>query len=114
MHPNKRKGMAAEREAAAIISDQLGVTVVRRRNLGTHEDIGDLLMPDTTIQVCNWTDVSAAVHQKPRDCVEQQERAGTTFGCTWIRLRGGEWRVVMTPEQWATYAREAISTQDAA
>jgi hypothetical protein len=30
-----------------------------------------------------------------------------TFAATFVRLRGGEYRVVLTPEQWATLWREA-------
>jgi hypothetical protein len=36
------------------------------------------------------------------------ERRGCTFVATFVRLRGGEYRVVLTPEQWATYWREAM------
>ena len=34
--------------------------------------------------------------------------AVATFACTWVRFRGGLWRVVLTPEQWATYHRETL------
>lgn len=108
---SKRKGDSAEREAAAILSDLTGWNARRKLGAGRKDDEGDLeiLGRDTTIQVASWKNVAAAVRQKPRECVQQQERAGTTFGCTWIRLSGGEWRVVMTPEQFATYAREATA-----
>jgi hypothetical protein len=39
----------------------------------------------------------------------QRERAGTTFVATMVRLRGGVWRVVLTPEQFAVWAREALA-----
>lgn len=109
MHPSKRKGAQAEREAAAIISDLLGVEVVRRYNLGTHEDVGDLILDDAVVQVANWSDVLRAVREKPLDAEIQRERAGVAFASTWVRMRGGIWRVVLTPEQWATYAREAAA-----
>jgi hypothetical protein len=38
----------------------------------------------------------------------QRRNAGATFACTWVRFRGGLWRVVLTPEQWATYHRETL------
>lgn len=107
MHSSRRKGAKAEREAAAVISDLLGMKVVRRYNLGTHEDTGDLIMEDTVIQVVDYKDVVRAVRMKPPECELQQAQAGATFGATFVRLFGGEWRVVLTPEQWCTYARES-------
>ena len=38
----------------------------------------------------------------------QRERAGSTFCATLVRLRGGVWCVVLTPEQFAVWCREAI------
>jgi hypothetical protein len=114
MHPSKRKGSEAEREAARLISSLLGVDVKRRHNIGTHEDIGDLIgVPNTAIQVTSrGTDVvSVAVVRKPVEADEQARRAGDTFSATFVRIRGGTWRVVMTPEMWATYWREATEPQ---
>ena len=37
-----------------------------------------------------------------------ESEAVATFACTWVRFRGGLWRVVLTPEQWATYHRETL------
>lgn len=108
-NPQKRKGDAAERECARIISDLTGWDARRKLGAGRKDDEGDLDVWNTTVQVADWKNISDAVRLKPRDCVEQQERSKDHFGCTWIRLRGGEWRVVMTPEQWATYAREAAA-----
>jgi hypothetical protein len=112
VHPSKRKGNSAELEAARLISDLLGFNVKRRHNIGTHEDIGDLIgLPDTTVQVAsrNAKGLLEAVRHKPAACHQQQVNAGTTFGATFIRLNGGTWRVVLTPEQWATLWREATS-----
>lgn len=102
-HPNARKGAAAERELAQLLSDQLGFTVKRRHNIGTHEDIGDLYgIPNLTAQVANWRNIADAVRIKPPECEVQQRNAGTTFGATFIRLRGGDWRVVQTVGQFLT------------
>ena len=81
-----------------------------RRMLGAGrlDDMGDITgVPHTTVQVANWKDVAAAVREKPRECELQQVRAGSLFGATFLRLKGGEYRVVLTPEQWATLWREA-------
>ncbi len=107
-HPSKRRGDRAELAVQALIRDLLGWPARRMLGAGRKDDIGDVTgVPDTTVQVCDWKDLLAAVRTKPRECEQQQLRAGTTFGATFVRLRGGEFRVVMTPEQWATYAREA-------
>ena len=105
------KGPWAEREAAGIIADLLGVPVKRRYNLGTQEDIGDLIgVPNTTIQVAWWPKRGPlrAVREKPEQVEQQRANAGDTFACSFIRLHGGLWRVCMTPEQWATYQREVM------
>jgi hypothetical protein len=107
VHPSRRKGVKAEREVAGILTDLLGRQVVRRYNLGTHEDTGDLILEDTVIQVANYIDLQRAVREKLADCVEQQLRAGATFGATFVRRYGGGYVVVMTPEQFAALWREA-------
>lgn len=104
---SKRKGDSAELEVQGIFRDHLGVG---RRALGAgrRDDVGDITGVDgLTVQVVNWRDVTAAVREKPRECVEQQERAGSPFGATFIRLRGGEWRVVLTVDQFMALYREA-------
>jgi hypothetical protein len=106
----KRKGDHAEREAAALIHDLLGVPARRKLGAGRQDDQGDLDgIPDTTIQVAarNAAGLLEAVRHKPATCHTQQIRAGTTFGATFIRLNGGTWRVVLTPEQFAVLWREA-------
>ena len=45
---------------------------------------------------------------EPTGAEAQRVNAGATFACTWVRFRGGLWRVVLTPEQWATYHRETL------
>jgi hypothetical protein len=107
---SKRKGDTAEREAAALIRDLLGVPARRKLGAGRLDDMGDIDgVPDTTIQVTSRADdgVMGAVVGKPRQCDAQARHAGTTFAATFLRVRGGTWRVVLTPEQWAMYWREA-------
>ena len=108
-NPQKAKGDRAELEAAQIISDLLGFIVRRKLGAGRTDDTGDLDgVPDHTIQVANWADVSAAARQKPLGAEAQRINANTTHASTWIRFRGGNWRVVLTPEQWATLVRESL------
>lgn len=49
------------------------------------------------------------VGEMAAECEAQRLNAGTTFAATFVRLRGGVWRVVMTPEQWFTYQREVMA-----
>ena len=105
--PSKRKGDNAEREAAAVLNDLLGISTRRMLGAGRLDDIGDLDVPDTTVQVANWANVARAVREKPLECEVQQARAGATFGVSMIRLRGGVWRFVSTADQWTSMWREA-------
>jgi hypothetical protein len=109
VHPHRRKGVAAEREVGKLLSDLLGVKVVRRYNLGTHEDTGDLLgVPETTVQVCDYSDLARAVREKLPELAEQQARARTPFGALFCRRRGGRYVVVMSPESFAGLLRAAV------
>lgn len=107
--PSKRKGDRGELEVQAIFREHLGVG---RRALGAgrKDDIGDIAgVPHLTVQVANRKDVAAAVREKPVEAEVQRIIAGTAFACSFLRLRGGEWRVVMTPEQFLAMYREAVA-----
>jgi hypothetical protein len=108
--PAKRKGDRAELEVQGLIRELLGVPARRALGAGRLDDVGDITgVPDTVIQAANYSDLVRAIREKVPECVEQQERAGATFGATFVRRRGGKWVVVLTPEQWATYWREAMT-----
>ncbi len=109
MHPSRRKGISAEREVAGLFSDELGYTVKRNYNLGSHEDIGDVTAPNLTVQVANRKDIAQTVRHKPLEVERQRENAGTDFACTFVRLHGGDWRVVLTTEQFFALYREAAA-----
>jgi hypothetical protein len=109
-NPQKRKGDAAEREAAQLLSDLLGLTVRRKLGAGRTNsaggDTGDLDgVPAHVIQVASWANSAAAARIKPDEAALQAEHAAATFSATLVRFRGGTWRVVLTPEQWATYVQ---------
>ncbi len=109
-NPAKAKGDKAELEVQALLRDLLGVPARRALGAGRADDVGDIDgVPDTVIQVANYRDVSLALARKVPACVEQQERAGATFGACFIRRPGGRYVVAMTPEQFAALWREATS-----
>lgn len=105
------KGASAEREGAAILSDLLGFDVKRKLGAGRAEDTGDLYgIPDTVVQVAWWPSrgVLRAVREKPDQCEAQRVNADVPFAFTMVRMVGGLWRAVLTPEQMATYVRESL------
>lgn len=105
---SKRKGDRAELEVQGLLRDLLGVPARRALGAGRRDDVGDIDgVPDTVIQVVNWKDVAKAVREKPIECEEQQGRAGALFGATAVRIRGGDYRFVLTPAQFAALWREA-------
>jgi hypothetical protein len=107
-NPAKRKGDSAELEVQALIRDLTGWPARRKLGAGRTDDMGDIDgVPYTVVQVAAYKDLARGIREKVPGCVEQQERAGATFGATFLRLRGGKYVVVLTPEQWGTYAREA-------
>lgn len=107
-NPQKRKGDAAEREFCQLWNDLTGTASTRMLGAGRKEDIGDTYgIPETTVQVTANQDATVAFRRKPLECAVQQERARSTFGFTAVRLRGGQWRIVMTLEQAAAIWREA-------
>ena len=108
-NPSKLKGDRCELEVQGILRDLLGVPARRKLGAGRKDDVGDIDgVPDTVIQCANrQARFYETIREKPRECEQQQERAGATFGASFIRLRGGEYRVVLTPEQFAALWREA-------
>lgn len=110
MHPSKRKGDKAELEVQGLLRDHLGVPARRALGAGRLDDVGDMSgVPRTVVSVTNRKDVSQAVRHKPVECETQRERAGADFAATFLRLSGGEYRVVLTVEQFFTLWREATA-----
>ena len=109
-NPAKNKGDKAEREVAALITDLLGIPCRRKLGAGRLDDIGDIDgIPDTVIQVADWTDKIRAIRTKIVGVERQRANDGATFAASFIRLHGGTYVVVMSPEQWATYQREVMA-----
>jgi hypothetical protein len=109
-NPQKAKGDRSEIEAAALLTDLLGYPVRRKLGAGRLDDTGDLDgLPGLVVQVANWADVRAAVRAKPLGAEVQRQHAGATFGVAMVRFRGGQWRMVMLPEQFAALYREALA-----
>lgn len=106
----KRKGDAAERELALILSDQLGMTIRRKLGAGRMDDEGDLDgLPGVTVECKNLRDIARGVREGVEDCVREQANAGTPYGVAFIRRPGGRWVAVQTIEQWSAMFREVIA-----
>lgn len=109
-NPQKAKGDAAERELAKLLADHLGYPCRRKLGAGRLDDTGDIDgIPDTVVQCANWSQVAQAVRLKPVGAERQRTHADATFAVTFIRLRGGDWRAVLTVEQMTTWMREALA-----
>jgi hypothetical protein len=108
---SKKKGDRAELEVQGLLRDLLGVPARRALGAGRKDDVGDIHgVPLTVIQVVNKpSDTLRAVREKPLECERQRRLAGEPFCATFVRLKGGTYRVVMTPEQFATWYREAAA-----
>jgi len=105
-NPSKAKGDRGELEAAAILTEALGLPVRRKLGAGRQDDTGDLDgVPRHVVQVANWQDIATALRVKPKEAEQQRINAQAEHAATLIRLRGGEWRVSLTLEQWARYLR---------
>lgn len=108
--PSKRKGDAAEREIAKILSDQLGVTVRRKLGAGRMDDEGDIEgLADTCVEIKNYRDIARGLNEGLADSVREQANAGTMHGVAFIRRPGGRWFAALTVEQYCTLWREATS-----
>lgn len=104
----KLKGDRGELEAAALLAKLLSIPVRRKLGAGRQDDTGDIDgVPDHIIQVANWDDTAAAARIKPREAEQQRLNAGTGHAASMVRFRGGTWRMVLTPEQWARLLRAA-------
>jgi hypothetical protein len=102
--PQGRKGNRAETEAATLLTDLTGYPVRRKLGAGRTDDVGDLDgIPDHVVQVCDWRDVARAIRVKPIEAETQRGNAAAGYAVTFVRLRGGVWRAVLTPEQFVSY-----------
>ena len=108
-NPQKRKGDKAEREAAELMTEVTGFECQRNLSAGIPGDVGDLHgIPNTVIQVCDWADKNRACLVKPREVETQRQNADVDFAASMVRFRGGEWRIVLTPEQVNTLLQAAL------
>ena len=106
-NPQKRKGDAAEREAALVLCTISGHQCRRQLGAGRQDDVGDIHgIPDTVVQVAAWKDIARAVRIKPVEVDQQKLNAAARYAFTMVKIRGG-WRIVMTPEQFEPYLRDA-------
>jgi len=101
-------GAQAERDAAALLSEWLGVAARRMLGAGRKDDVGDIAgVRGFTIQVARRGNLGEVLRHKAKACETQQLNGDTQFGVTLMKLPplpGGkppEWRFVMTPDQFA-------------
>ena len=103
----KGRGDRAEREAAELLSLLLGLPIRRKLGAGRLDDQGDLDgLSGFALQVADWKDVARAAREKPAAAERQRHHAAAPHAATLVRCRGGLWRVVLTPEQWARLVLE--------
>ena len=108
-NPKKRKGDKAEREAAELLTEVTGFDCQRNLSAGIPGDVGDIHgVPNCVIQVCDWAAKNKACLVKPREVEVQRENAGVDFVVSMVRFRGGQWRMVLTPEQFNTLLQAAL------
>jgi hypothetical protein len=105
--PHKTKGDRAEREAAGVLAELLG-GVRRQLGAGRADDVGDLVgVPGCAVQVADWQDLVRALRVKVDDAERQAARSGLAYGVAMLRIRGGTWRVAMSPATFCALLREA-------
>jgi len=108
-NPNKRKGDKAEREAAELLTEVTGFECQRNLSAGIPGDVGDIHgLPNCVVQVADWKDKNKACLVKPREVETQRKNAGVDFVASMVRFRGGQWRMVLTPEQFNTLLQAAL------
>jgi hypothetical protein len=106
----KARGDRAEREAAELLTLLLATPIRRKLGAGRSDDVGDLDGLDGhVLQVADWQDAARAVREKPEGAERQRRNAQLPHAATLVRFRGGCWRVVLTPEQWARLVLELRS-----
>lgn len=110
---SSRKGAAAEREAAGLLTELLGVDVRRALGAGRMDDVGDLDgVSRFAVQVAARAAFAQAARQKPKDAELQAGNRGVDFGVALLKLPpqpGGQpadWIVAMTPATFAEIWRE--------
>ena len=85
-----------------MLTQLLGRPVRRKLGAGRQDDTGDLDgVPGHAVQVASWADTARAALVKPREAEIQRGHAKADHAATLVRFRGGSWRIVLTPEQWA-------------
>lgn len=111
-NPQKRKGDAAELEAARRLAALTGFPIRRKLGAGRADDTGDLDgVPETTVQVKNYADCARAIREGLPALRTQQANAGTPYAALLVRRRGGQWAAVMDIEQLAALLRAATTPE---
>jgi hypothetical protein len=103
------RGKRAEREVVALVAALTGWEV-RRRLAGRSDDVGDLEgLPDCTVQVKSYVDITRAMNEALLGLPAQQTAARTRYAAAFIRRPGGRYVVAMEPSQFLDLLREATA-----
>ena len=107
---SQRVGSQAEREVAAILNGELGLSCRRALGAGRQDDVGDIhgVPGPTVIQVANYVDLDRAVREKLPSVDIQMRNAGAQYGSLWCRRRGGKYVVVLSVTEYLKLLRESI------
>jgi hypothetical protein len=109
VNPSLERGKRAEREVTLLLAEH-GGWVTRRRLAGRSDDVGDLEgLPDCTVQVKSYADITRGLREAIDELPGQVERAGTRFGAAFIRRPGARYVVVMDVPMFCSLLREATS-----
>lgn len=110
--PSKRKGDAAELEAARLLAQLTGWPVRRRLGAGRADDCGDLDgIPDSCVQVKHYRDITRAINEILTELPVQQTNAGTPYAFGLVRRPGGRWFAVLDLPNLCALLREATEPE---
>ena len=110
--PSKRKGDAAELEAARLLAELTGWPVRRKLGAGRADDCGDLDgVPESCVQVKHYRDITRAINEVLTELPQQQTNSGATFAFGMVRRPGGRWFAVLDPSNLCALLREATEPE---
>lgn len=109
MNAAVERGKRAEREVMALIERETGWKV-RRRLAGRVDDVGDLEgVPETCVQIKSYADITRGLREGLAELPAQTAEAGATYGVLFLKRRGPNWAVCMSPETFFALLREATA-----
>lgn len=103
------RGKRAEQAVCRLIEEHTGWKV-RRRLSGRVDDVGDLEgVPETCVQIKSYQNIALGMAEGLKELPAQTAAAGATYGVLFLKRRGPNWAVVMSPETFFALLREATA-----